>query len=100
MGVVDRYGVGWGEGYRLPLTLHSKLPHLIEMTLSCLHNCGSLSDSSGSPESRQLDGLSRVLIAFEFCKGRNLNIGDVVFQNQACMMFGTWKAGLVVMNGV
>ena len=93
-------------GYQWPLTLQSKLSHLIEGTWFCLHICGLLLESRGSQKSRHLDRLSKVLTDFESCTGRKLNpkvislvIGHAVFQDQACMLFGPWQAGQVILNG-
>ena len=60
-----------------PLTLQSKRSHLTERTLLCLHICGSLSDSLGSPKSRQLGRLSQAQTASGFCRGRPVNPSGV-----------------------
>lgn len=90
-------------GYQWPLTLQSKLSHLIEGTWFCLHICGLLLESRGSQKSRHLDRLSKVLTDFESCIGRKLNpkvfslvIWHAVFQDQPCLVMASLELGCCI----
>lgn len=104
MGLVDPPGRALMSSGRLLVTSDS----LVETTSSdrkdmvCLHICWLFLGSSGNPVWTPGQA-APILTAFGFCKGRNpnpkvvgLNIGHAVFQDEACMLFGTGKGGLVV----
>lgn len=109
MGTVDplagvRQG---GPGPRPSLTLQSKLTHQVNGMWFCLHTSESHPIGSGSPRSTPLGQAIRGLIAFGFSESKILNpqqaiglsIGHSVFQSWASMVFGLWRARLLVMNG-